>query len=462
VTTIKKKHNIKLNDKFINQYSSVIRYTYNRIIKDNVTSLSELENIVKTKMLNIDELDASWIKTAVKKAVELNSTRIATTKAKEKERLDKEKLDKKTPIKKSLKPKKPRRAIEFIRDKKVYFGGRGNFFKRKYNKIDELDKSIPFDMVGSCSDKNGNRKAELNVINDNEIIFKPKSGIKQSIKLKLSKNEFKLLSRLELECKENKKYFNIKLDKENVYISFDESRLKQEKKSQIKNRILGIDLNPNWIGYSIQDFKKQSIMIYKNIISLEKLNKLSTEKKNHEIYEIVKHIIHECIHYQVNMVGIEKLSINSKEYNKGRKYNKLLNNDWNRNDFVNNLTKWLNINNIKTITVNPAYTSFMGQIDNPNDYDSVAASLEIGHRTFLVSRGVSIKDYINDRKINNDEMQSTRWKKMVVDQLFGTYIDLYKFFKKKKFLSSYRFLFHDNGFSLRMNSIKSGVVFYNV
>ena len=424
--TIKKKHNIQLNDNFIKQYSSVIRYTYNRIIKNNVTNLSELEEIIKTKMLNIDELDASWIKSAVKKAMELNSIGIGG------------------------------------KDQKVYFGGKSNFFKRKYKKIDKLDKSIPFDMRGSCSDNNGNRKAELNVINNNEIIFKPKLGIKQPIKLNLSKNETKLLSLLELECRENKNYFNIKLDMDNVYISFDESKLKQEKKFQIKNRILGIDLNPNWIGYSIQDFKNRiPNVVFKEIISLNELNNQPTDKKNYEIYEIVKHIIHKCFHYQINMVVIEDLKIKSKEYNKGKYYNKLLNN-WNRKDFINNLTKWLNINDIVLIHINPAYTSFMGQIDNPNDYDSVAASLEIGHRGYLVSNGVKIKDYIKDRVINNNELQSTRWKKMITDQLFGTYIELYKFFKKKKFLSSYRFLFRDNGFSLRMNSIKSDVVFYNV
>ena len=95
--TIKKKHNIILNKNFIDQFNSVIRFAYNRIIKDKIIKQSELEQLVKNKMSNINELDASWIKSAVKKATELS------------------------------------------REGKLYFGGKKQFFKRKYKKIDKLE-----------------------------------------------------------------------------------------------------------------------------------------------------------------------------------------------------------------------------------------------------------------------------------------------------------------------------------
>ena len=82
------------------------------------------------------------------------------------------------------------------------------------------------------------------------------------------------------------------------------------------------------------------------------------------------------------------------------------------------------------------------------------------YRGYLLSKG--IKHYITDRYINNNEIQSTRWKKMVVNQLFNNYIELYEFFKKSKFLDSYRFRFHGSGFAFSMNSIKSKVNFYLV
>jgi hypothetical protein len=152
-----------------------------------------------------------------------------------------------------------------------------------------------------------------------------------------------MLLQLENQCLNSQNYFNIKIDKKHIYISFDESKLKQEQEPQIKDRILGIDLNPNWIAFSIKDHKSNNL-IHKEIIGLKELNQQSTNKKKHEIYEIVKRIISQSIHYHVNMVVMEKLNIYSKDNHLGRKYNKMVNNDWNRNDFINNLSKWLNMN----------------------------------------------------------------------------------------------------------------------
>ena len=60
--TIKKRHNIN-DDNFIellNKFNNVVRFSYNRRIKDNVNSLSDLEKIVKSNMNNIKFLDVFW------------------------------------------------------------------------------------------------------------------------------------------------------------------------------------------------------------------------------------------------------------------------------------------------------------------------------------------------------------------------------------------------------------------
>jgi predicted transposase len=72
IVTIKKSQSVFNDIRFIEQYSSVVRFTYNRIMKDKITKASELEHIVKSTMKNIELLDASFIKCAVKKATELN------------------------------------------------------------------------------------------------------------------------------------------------------------------------------------------------------------------------------------------------------------------------------------------------------------------------------------------------------------------------------------------------------
>jgi IS605 OrfB family transposase len=386
--TIKKKHNID-DDYFLNllnKYNNVIRFSYNRIIKDKITKYSELERIVKDKMLNIECLDASWIKSAVKKSTELQT------------------------------------------ETKLYFGGKNNFFKRKYKKIDLLDKNFPIEMRGSSNDK-GNRKASLV---SNKFIFKPVKGIKYEIDLKLSKNENKMLSIIEDESKLYKNYFNFKIDKQYIYISFNEPILNIYKSKN--NRYLGIDLNPNWIALSIQDIDKE---VFKEIIDLKLLNKQTTNKKQHELVELNKHIISLCKNYKVEYVFLEDLNIRSSNKNKGRRFNKLLNNDWNRNYTVNNLVKQLNINSIKYRLVNPFYTSFIGQIKDLNEYDSVAASKEIVHRGYLMINNYNVNDYVNSFLSN---LVSTHWKKMISE--VSTYKDLYDYYKSKS-KTSYRFLFND-------------------
>ena len=404
--TLKKRHN--LSDKyfidFTNQFNSVVRFAYNRRVKDGITKLSELEKIVKTKMENIDLLDASWIKCAVKKSTELQT------------------------------------------DSKLYFGGKKNFFKRKYKKIDSYDKNSPIEMRGSKSDSNGNRKADLK---GNLFIFKPVKGKEYEIKLDLSKNEKRMLDVIEEECKSGKNYFNFEISKDYVYISFNEPVL--EKHEFKKDRFLGIDLNPNWIALSILD--KGTNEIYKELIDLRKLNKCDINKKKYELSILNKHIISICKQYKVEFVCLEDLSIKSSDKGKGKSYNKLLNNDWNRNFVVSNLVKLMNINDIGYRMVNPFYTSFMGQLKNIEDYDSIAASKEVAFRGYLMIRGIKVYDYVNEY-LNG--LVNTHWKEMLPN--IDTYKDLYKYFKtKKKSKNSYRFLFNDTEklkwsyFSLKSN-----------
>jgi hypothetical protein len=307
-------------------------------------------------------------------------------------------------------------------------------------------------MLGSASD-GGNRKSELN---DNILIFKINRNNHVEIKLDLSKNERKMLNVIQDQAKEKKEYFNIKLDNKYIYISFNEPVI--EKHSYIKDRYLGIDLNPNFIAISIDDqgFKD----IFKEIIDLKELNKSNKNKKEYELSIISKHVINLCKHYQVERVCLEELNISSKNYKKGKTYNKLLNNDWNRNYFVNNLCKWLNINDIKCSMVNPFYTSFMGQIKNMEDYDSIAASKEISFRGYLMNRGINVYNYVNEFLSG---LVSTHWKEMLPEG--STFKDLYTYFKKKSG-NSYRFLFNEleklKWSCFRLNSYKSMIKVFDM
>jgi hypothetical protein len=105
--------------------------------------------------------------------------------------------------------------------------------------------------------------------------------------------------------------------------------------------------------------------------------------------------------------------------------------------------------------VNPFYTSFMGQIKNENDYDSIAASKEVAFRGYLMNKGIKINEYVNDFLSG---LVTTRWKEMLPN--VNTFKDMYNYFKtKKKSKNSYRFLFNDveklKWSSLRLKSNKS-------
>ena len=433
--TIKKKHNLDLSndDYFIElqkQFTNVYHYSYNRFVKDGLT-LSEVEKKVKSSMNNIDILDASWVKCAVKNAETL---------------------------------KKQRDVIDIKEEKnryKVLFGGRKNFIKRKYNKIDKneyiINKLIPLCMRGSSSDNKGNRKATL--IN-NTLLFKPCKGKEYLMELRLSKNEKKMLYTIEQGCNENTNYFNFEIDQEYVYISINEPTL--YKHSFKKNRFLGIDLNPNYIAVSIMDINhKGSEEVYKEILDLKELNKTnSPNKKRHELAELNKHIIKLCKSYHVEYVTLEDLNMKSSNKGLGRNYNRLVNNTWLRTYLVNNLIKTLKINDIKTQLVVPHYSSFIGQMIYKDDYDSVAASKEIAFRGYLMSlqkdstQFKSVWSYIND--FLGSEV-STHWKEMIPH--ISTFKELYNFYKDKETKTSYRFLFSDiqkeRWSCLRLKSFKS-------
>jgi hypothetical protein len=66
-----------------------------------------------------------------------------------------------------------------------------------------------------------------------------------------------------------------RLKKDKIYISYDEKIVEKEKqlKNLFVNRILGIDLNPNYFGISILEFnhKNKFKVLYKEVIDLNKL-----------------------------------------------------------------------------------------------------------------------------------------------------------------------------------------------
>lgn len=156
------------------------------------------------------------------------------------------------------------------------------------------------------------------------------------------------------------------------------------------------------------------------------------------------------------------LTIKSKQHGKGRTFNRLVNNSWNRFFFFNNLKKWCNLKNVKFQEISPEYSSFVGQIQNPTDYDMVAASMEIGRRAYLFKSifldktkkkiGIMFPDF-------NLNQIATHWKEMLGDiEGIKDWKALYRLIKNRNL--SYRFLAKELAF-LRFKSPQSFIGSYS-
>jgi IS605 OrfB family transposase len=371
---------LNLIHKLRQQQSCIVRYSFNRF-KEN---LNELQIRSKTKLLNnIEMLDSWFVQCGIKEA---------------------DFVFKRNP------------------ENKVIFGGKYNwkqFILKKITKSEfKENRILPLSVQGE-SLKSGNRKFELDIIENNQIIFKYKRGIKIPLKLpKLRNSYLKLLSLLEQKSKNKEVPFSIKLTQNEIFISFNENLVESNYNKDLK-RVISIDLNPSELGYSILEFTdNNNFKVLEtgnfNISQLtEKLNLSSdnskqihqNNKRKFEILEISKFLINKSIHFKCCKFVIEDLEINSKNHNKGRNFNRLVNNFWCRNILINNLQKRCNINGIELTKVNPIYSSIIGNLVNSNYPDPISAAIEIGRRGYFKYQKNQFYP-----KLINIEVLSNRWK----------------------------------------------------
>lgn len=331
----------------------------------------------------------------------------------------------------------------------------------------------PVLFTGRSNEIFGNRKFKLD-INNKQIIFKKSRNEHFNLKLITSNSHLEMLEKLQLLFETSSTPITYKLDNKYIWISFDESILKDKEHAYKENRIGSLDLNPNYIAFTIQDFDDNSDTVYRAIYDLTRLNNtFNKNKKDYEIVQIAKQISKLCKHYNVEIVGLEQLVISSKNHNKGRKLNRLINNTWNKNCFVNNLKKRLNILGIKHQNIIPSYSSTVGCLDNPTETDSIAASLEIGRRAFVfLNKLIKKKKEFLDKDILFPKIDRVlikeRWNSILSDYNPANigYKGIHNYLKEKKKLNELRFHFKDYNFNLwryfRLLSSKSLVIGFTI
>jgi hypothetical protein len=300
--------------------------------------------------------------------------------------------------------------------------------KSKWNKA----RLLPINLIGETF--RDNRHFDFDLTNDH-LVYNPYKGKKINIIFRCDKKYQKRLNQIQSIIKQKVIPINIKLTTDHVYITYDNEKIngfgfkktelykelnqvdkdhisteiKDNLKKQIKqkyckeqnerrsdnkiqNRYLGIDLNPNYIGYSIIDSINDKIKIIKSeCFDLNQLNtknkksssdpktKKQNNKRKYEISLIYKYIFNQSVHFNVNFFINEDLNFKPTELKENKEFNRQTKFLWNRDFQKHLISKYCSENGIINHVVRPHYSSFIGNICY--DYiDPVNASIEIARR----------------------------------------------------------------------------------
>jgi IS605 OrfB family transposase len=360
------------------------------------------------------------------------------------------------------------------KDQKVIFGGKINFYSLLKGKLSKEEWSakrlLPLGIQGEKAE-HGNRKFKMDVVENNQLIFKLNRKEHFVLTLpNLRKNIRQQLFKLQ-ELNENEGHtYSIKLDEKYVHISFKEFKNESPIETN-KNRYVGIDLNPDAIGVSIfegktlLEAKEFSLKMISNKFISSKLSSDSPKAKYYqnklkfETLEISKAIAKMATQHRCAHIFIEDLNFKQKVKNKYNNVgNRKCKNLWKRELFVQNLRKRAGVVGIHLSEVNPAYSSFVGNLQH--DYtDAVNASMEIARR------GYEFKILNNKNgfypKFNLKNSFQHQWKETGIE-LVEDWKKFYLLVKNAKlryrvFLDEVKIPFR----VFRMSSPKSGIFLYD-
>lgn len=346
--------------KYVENYNSILRFTYNRLY-DVKFKLSTAEVTALQKNMNNVILDSHFLNSAQREARQLK---------------DRE---------------------------KVIFGGKHNFIQRCKGKISRKEflsnRIQPLYSIGMAFEY-GNRKFRIK--SENEIIFQPDRKHHFNLILpKLRKNYREILSKLKVLQDACELAITYKLDLNYIYIMFDNDAIQKDQKDLIKDRVFAVDLNPNYIGWSVVDWidSENYKVIDSGVVSNKILNdmeknlhkasfsdskKYITQKRKFENVDTAKFLVNHAAHYGCSIFSLEKLEVETRDHKQGKNYNRLVNNQWDRSTFYEQIKKRCDIFNIHYQEVVANYSSFEGNLTYRETGlpDMCLASIELGRRAY--------------------------------------------------------------------------------
>ena len=290
----------------------------------------------------------------------------------------------------------------------------------------------------------GNRYFELDISN-NQIIYK--RSRKQHIPLKINQwvppKQREILEALFLASENKETPISYLLKDNRVCISYDERAIEKYLNKHFKclksNRVLGLDLNPNFIGLSVIEFDKEDNfkVIHKEVVELTELNEQPTNKVNFEIEQIDCQIVKLCDYFKCSKLVVEDLKFSKSNKFWSKKLNRLCRNKFRYSKIKSHLQTLCSVYGVEFVEVNAAYSSVIGNFKYGDDTtpDMVAASIEIARRGYKkFSKGWFYPTLVSSERV--EEVLMNRRKKDS-ELNFGSWKELSNQIKKSKIM--YRF-----------------------
>ena len=360
--------------------------------------------------------------------------------------------------------------LENNKENKVIFGGRKLFLDRIMGNISKdefrLKRMSPLYSLGQAMCK-GNRIFEI--IDESHILFKPEKRVHILLNVNTTKSGKRELLRLKELMSLKALPVTVKMSSEYIFLMYDYNIFKSNSefriKGKIKDRVFSIDMNPNYIGWSVVDWSGEDSynIIAKGMYSLKPLNDkyftlknkgISSEdskriylnnKRKYEVIQTAHQLIRTFIHFKCHIFSMEGLNIKGSDKERGKKFNSLCNNLWCRNVFVEQIRKYCKLWDIRLLEVIPSYSSFIGNLVYRGERlpDPILSSIEIGRRGYeyyhqYIAKDKSVKKNIilpDLELIRNKVVQS--FEELNYTSQFGGLVELYNALKKSK--QRYRF-----------------------
>jgi IS605 OrfB family transposase len=273
----------------------------------------------------------------------------------------------------------------------VIFGGKLNWIRLIQGKITKeqwkKERLMPFCSTGE-SNQRGNRNFHIKL--ESKTIHCRLSG--QTFEIKLGRIGRRYTEELAYAClraEEMSLPLTFQVTDTHVCITFEQKRSYVAGLNQ--NRIMGIDTNPNSLGWVILEFEGDKFnAIRAGTIDISKLNykpkgpedaEYQANKRRHEILQVSKHLVEIAKHHLCSKFAIEDLAVLSKNHGKGHRFNRLVNNSWCRHVLFGSIARRCETFGLTLVRVNPVYSSLAGNVlyDLP---DPAAAAMEIARRGF--------------------------------------------------------------------------------